>query len=430
MLFVLFVLLLLILANSLFVAGEFAMVAVSHSEIKELAQKKHPAARLLWPLLNDTGSFDRYIAACQVGITLTSLIAGAYGQTHLGAWFAPFFPDGSPATYLIAPGILVGLTAFQMVLGELIPKSLALQFPTRTAIWTVFPMIVVIWIFRLPVFILNGSGAILLRWMGFQPEAHHHIHSPDEIGFLFNESESSGLLDSSERERMQKALHISDWTVRNLMVPRPYLQTLDLKDPIKKNLRKIARSNYSTLLVYHEDSEQINGYIRCPEVLRYAVIHGQIRNLSSFVHPLLTIPRSLTVQRALDKFRQHRTRVALVVDEYGSISGLLTLRDILAELTGAMGDEFSHPRTYFHRLSDGRIRVSGQMRLKQLQELLGIHWEAEFSATVGGYLFNQLDRLPYRGQTLKVQDMAVEIEKISASAILSVLITPPENVQV
>lgn len=427
MLFALFVMLILILLNALFVAGEFAVVSVSHSDVEEQAENGHPAGRLLWPLLNDTASFDRYIAACQVGITLSSLVLGAYGQAHLSEWFAPLFPDGSSAAYLLAPGILVSLTGTQMILGELMPKSLALQFPTKVALWTTFPMLAALWLLRLPVALLNGSGNSLLMLMGFQPEAHRHVHSPDEIGFLFHESESSGVLDSEERERMQKALHISDWTVRNLMVPRPYLQSLDLKASTKKNLRKISRSNYSTLLVYHEDPEQISGYIRCPEVLRYAMIHGQVRSLSSFVHPLLIIPRSLTIQRALDKFRQHRTRVALVVDEYGSISGLLTLRDILAELTGTMGDEFSHSRTHYHHLSDGRIRVSGQMRLDQLQELIGIAWEAEFSTTVGGYLFSQLDRLPYRGQTLEVQGMAVEIEKISASAILSVLITPPET---
>jgi len=418
----LFIMVLLILANALFVAGEFAVVSVSHSQVEELAEEGNPAARLLWPILNNTQSFDNYIAACQVGITLSSLILGAFGQFHLSAWFTPFFAEGSRAAYALAPAILVGLTMSQMVLGELMPKTLALQFPVRAALWTAFPMAASLWLLRLPIAVLNGSGNSILMLMGFQPEAHQHIHSPDEIGFLLTEGESSGVLDTEERERMQKALQISDWTVRNLMVPRSYLQTLDLKAPTSTNLKKIARSNYSTLLVYNEDPEQITGYVRCPEVLRYALIHGSLRSLSSFVHPLLIIPRSLTVQRALDKFRQHRTRVALVVDEYGSISGLLTLHDILAELTGSMGDEFAHSRTYYHQLSDGRVRVSGQMRLDQLQELLGIHWESEFSTTVGGYLFSQLDRLPYRGQTLEVHGMRVEIEKVSASAILSVLI--------
>lgn len=425
----LLIILTLILATSLFVAGEFAIVSVPHSQIKQLSEEGHPIARILWPLLSTPHDFDRYIAACQVGITIASLVLGAYGQSKLTDMLKPWFNSLvwiSPTwtERLLGPGILVFLTVATMLLGELVPKALALQFPVRTALWTTFPMLAALWLLRLPIAVLNGSGNALLRMMGFQLEAHRHVHSPEEIQLLLSEGEHAGVLGSSERERMQKALEISDWTVRDLMVPRPYLQMLDLKASMHANLKKIARSNFSTLLVYKRLPDQIEGYIRCQEVLRYLLVHGQLKNFDSFIHPVLVIPRNLSIQRALDKFRAHRTRLAVVVDDYGGVAGLLALQDILAELIGSVGDEFGNARGYHRLLPDGRLRVSGQMRLDQLKEVSGIDWPSEFSSTVGGYLVSRLDRLPHRGQQFDIDGVPVLIEKVSSRAILSILIEP------
>lgn len=421
----------LILLNALFVAGEFAAVAVPHSRLEALVQNGHAAARRLWPILQDTQRFDDYVAACQVGITLSSLILGAFGQQKLSLWLGPVL-DPLPASHLfLGPGILILLTGFQMLLGELLPKSISLQFPLKAALWTTFPIVFSLWLLRFPIWILNGSGNGLLRLLGFQPEAHRHIYSSDEIALMLSESEALGEIDAGERERMQKALHLAQWHVRDLMVPRSYLKTLDLSAALKQNLRKIARSPFSLLPVYREDPEQVVGYIRCPEVLRYQLIHGDVRQLDSFVHELLVIPRNLPVKRAVDKFREHRTRVALVANEYGGVAGLLTLRDILDELTGSAGDEFVRGRNDFLVLSDGRVRVSGQMRLDQLRQievLAELQWDSEFLTTVNAYLLEQLDnQLPHRGQRIALEQenglqVDVEIERISTSNIESVLI--------
>lgn len=422
MLSVFFILILLISVNALFVASEFAAVSVPQNKIKEMASKKHPAARLLWPILNDTHTFDNYVAACQVGITISSLILGAYGQSHLGAWLAPYFSGSEQASYLLTPGILVVLTTSQMILGELVPKSVSLQFPIKVALWTTFPMIAALYVLRLPIILLNGSGNFLLRLMGFEPEAHRHIHSSEEIVMLLSEGEDAGFLDSDERERMEKAIQLGNWTVRDIMVPQAYLQRLYLNRSIKKNLKRIASTNTSNLLVQEDENAPIAGHIRCQEVLRYQMIHGEIKDFSSFIHPLLAVPRNLTLQRLLEKFRSHKTRMALVVDEYGTVAGLVTLQDVLAELTGAIGDEAAYSRNHFFKLSDQRVRVSGQMRLDQLKNKLNIDWVSEYSNTVGGFVLEHLDRLPYRGQILQVDNMTVEIDKVSARAILSVII--------
>lgn len=413
---------LLIVINALFVAGEFAIVSVPQSKVRELAEQKHWAARFLWPVLNDAHDFDRYIAACQVGITISSLVLGAYGQTQMKGWLEPVMTSYPGIAYLITPAILVFLTVFQMLLGELVPKSISLQYAIPTALWTTYPMLAAMWILRLPIAILNGSGNSLLKLLGFQPEAHRHIHSSEEIMMLLSEGEESGVLGKNEIHRMQQVLQISQWFVRDLMVHRAYLHSLNLKDSIRKNLNKIAKARTSTLLVYDGKPDRIKGFVRIQEVLRYVLIHGEVKQLDSFIHEILVIPRNLEIQRALNKFRKHRTRLALVVDEYGGVAGLLTLRDILAELTGAVGDEFALARTAYQLLPDGRYRLSGQMRLDQLTEKLDIMWESEFSTTVGGFIQAQLDRLPYRGEVLRIGDYQVEIEKVSARAVVSILI--------
>ena len=422
MLSVFFILILLIGVNALFVASEFAAVSVPQNKIKEMALKKHPAARLLWPILSNTHTFDNYVAACQVGITISSLILGAYGQSHLGEWLAPYFSGSEQFSYLLTPGILVVLTTSQMIFGELVPKSLALQFPIKVSIWTTFPMVAALSVLRLPIALLNGSGNFLLRLMGFEPEAHRHIHSGEEIVMLLTEGEDAGFLDSHERERMEKAIQLGNWTARDIMVPQAYLQRLYLNRSVKKNLKRIASTNTSSLLVQDDENASIVGHIRCQEVLRYQMIHGEIKDFSSFIHPLLAVPRNLTLQRLLEKFRSHKTRMALVVDEYGTVAGLVTLQDVLAEFTGAIGDEAAYSRNHFFKLSDQRVRVSGQMRLDQLKSKLGIDWVSEYSNTVGGFVLDHLDQLPYRGQILQVDNMTVEIDKVSARAILSVII--------
>ncbi len=413
---------LLIAINALFVAGEFAVVSVPQSKVRDLAEQKHWAARFLWPILKDTHDFDRYIAACQVGITISSLILGAYGQTQMMGWLQPFMNAYPALDYLVIPTILVFLTVFQMLLGELVPKSISLQYPVQAALWTTYPMLAALWVLRLPIAILNGSGNGLLKLMGFQPEAHRHIHSSEEIMILLSEGEEMGVLGKTERQRMHQALQISQWFVRDLMVHRAYLQTINLKDSVRKNLNLIAKARTSTLLVYDGKPDQIKGFIRTQEILRYVLINGGIKQLDSFIHEILVIPRNLEVQRALIKFREHRTRLALVVDDYGGVAGLLTLRDILAELTGAVGDEFALARTAYQHLSDGRYRLSGQMRLDQLKEKLDIDWDSEFTNTVGGFIQAQLDRLPYRGEVLRIGQHQIEIEKVSARAVVSVFI--------
>lgn len=421
-----FVILLLILINALFVAGEFAAVAVPHARVQEMAQKKHLMARALWPILNNNKAFDNYIAACQVGITLSSLMLGAYGQVEFGKILRPLLSDVPQAEWLIGPGILILLTAFQMVLGELLPKSLSLQYPLKSALWTTYPIRFAVQILRLPIWILNGSGSVLLQALGFRHASHHHILSPEEISLMLTEGEKQGFLDTEENERMQKALKISEWSIRKLMVPRSYLETIDLNAPLDQALQTLRESQYSTLLVYKGDPEHIEGYLSPTKVLHHILTRGEIQSFDDFVTPILALPRSLGIQKTLEKFKTHQTRLALVVNEHGTIVGLITLKDILMELTGSIASEFSSLTHNVETLDDGRLRVPALLYLEELSSL-GICWPSEDPTTVAGYIKTHLDTLPKPGLRIQMGACEVEIETVSQGLIQSVLIRRGET---
>jgi putative hemolysin len=425
----LFIIMVMILLTALYVAAEFAIISVKESRIEELADDGHATAKQLLPILNDGQLFDNYIAASQIGITLTGLILGALGQSALGPFLRPALQwlgmPASAAEYAATVLILVVMTAATMIFGELMPKSLALQNPTQLALLTARPMRWFLWLFHIPILIFNGSGNLILRLMGVEPESHKHVHSPEEIDYMITESLAKGLFEPEESKRLQKALKLGSLTVRDLMVPRMYMTALDLDQPAENFFRQVLRSPYSILPVYHQSPDNIRGMIKTKHLIRHYAQHNRMQAPEKFVRPMLAIPRNIPITVALDKLKQHHTHQAIVVDEYGGVAGLITLQDILSEFMGAIGDEFKQPRSKMERTTDGRLRLSGQMRLDHLESELGIPWESEQASTVAGYVVEALDRFPQQGEQCILNGITVEIEGVSSRSVLSVIITLP-----
>jgi putative hemolysin len=224
----------LILINAVYVGAEFAAVGVRRSRIQQLASEGNPLAAWLLPLIESPAALDRYIAACQIGITLSSLVLGAYAQRTIAVWLAPLFGrlgglQDVAAQSTSAVAVLLVLTAAQVIFAELIPKSLALQYPTQAALYTLLPMVPSLWLYKPFIKWLNGTGLLLLRLLGSPSPTHGHIHSPDEIGLLMAESRDGGLLEPDEHRRLQRALRLSLRQAKQLMVPRPRISALDIK---------------------------------------------------------------------------------------------------------------------------------------------------------------------------------------------------------
>ena len=335
----------LILVNALYVAAEFAAVGARRSRLRRLAEDGNKLAARVLPILEDGHKLDRYIAVCQVGITVSSLVLGAYGQAALGPRLSPLlvqFAGMEPlaAESAIAVGLLLTLTAAQMVLGELIPKSLALQFPTQVALLTLLPML---WSQRLSkwaIDLLNGSGILILRLLRIPVTGHRHVHSPEEIELLIAESRDGGLLEPSEQVRLHRALRLNLRSARELMVPRVRLAALEASLPFDEVLKAVAASPYTRLPVYREHIDRIVGMLHTKDLVTRFVQTGHREALVAIMRPVVNVPDSMPADKLLAFLRERRSHQAVVRDEQGGVAGLITLEDVLAELLGGVSDEF------------------------------------------------------------------------------------------
>ena len=342
------IIVLLILLTALYVAAEFAAVGVRRSKLRRLAEDGNALAARLLPVVEDPVELDRYIAVSQIGITLSSLILGAYGQAALAPVVAPTFTSiggMDPEAALSYAGILVllVLTVLAVIIGELIPKTIALQDPTRTALFTVLPMRWSQRLFGPSIAFLNGSGILLLRVLGVPATGHRHVHSPEEIELLIAESRDGGLLEPEEQVRLHRALRLGLRTAQELMVPRERLSAVDAATPFPKVLRIVASSPFSRLPVYEGAPDNLVGVLHTKDVVTAFVSHSGL-NTSSLLRPIVRVAASMPADRLLAFLREQRTHQAFVMGPNGAVEGLITLEDVVGELLGGVADEFKGAR--------------------------------------------------------------------------------------
>lgn len=415
---------LLILLTGLYVAAEFAAVSARRSRLRRLAEDGNVLAARILPVLEDPRELDRYIAASQVGITLSSLILGAYGQATLAPRIAPLFerfgsmkPETAESTSAVL--VLLFLTTLAVILGELVPKSLALQNPTGTALFTILPMQWSIRAFSWSIAFLNGSGVLLLKVLGIPATGHRHVHSPEEIALLIAESRDGGLLEPQEQVRLHRALRLGLRTARQLMVPRARLAAIDADLPFEEVLRVVAASPYSRLPVYRGSIDTIVGILHIKDVVTRYVQAGAL-TVASLLRPIVRVPETMPADRLLAFLRERRNHQALVVDDQGIVVGLITLEDVVGELLGGVADEFKSAQARPIRLSDGRLRLPGSMRVDQAAPLVGAPWGG-LDETIGSHLALALARLPEPGEEFDIDGTRVEIEAVEGGAITSVI---------
>ncbi|MEX1128619.1 MAG: hemolysin family protein [Vicinamibacterales bacterium] len=348
MLVALAVVALLILLNALYVGGEFAAVSARRSRLRRMAEDGNALAARILPVLEDSHALDRYIAVSQVGITVSSLVLGAYGQAALGPRITPALVsmtgmDALTAESSTAIAILLTLTAAQMVLGELVPKSLALQYPTQMALYTVLPMQWSLRVLRPAIDLLNGSGILLMKLLRIPVTGHRHVHSPEEIELLIAESRDGGLLEPEEQVRLHRALRLGLRTAAQLMVPRDRLAWVDAEMPFPDVLRVVASSPYSRLPVHDAATDRLIGVLHTKDVVTAYVEERQL-STAALLRPIVRVPADMPADRLLAFLREQRTHQAFVGPPTGRVEGLVTLEDVVGELLGDMADEFKGAR--------------------------------------------------------------------------------------
>ena len=415
----------LLLFNALYVAAEFAAVSVRRSRLNQLKEDGNVFAAWLLPIVESPAGLDRYIAACQIGITISSLVLGAYAQATLAVWLAPYFAALGGLTQVVAEStstivVLLALTVAQVVFAELVPKSVALQYPTQTSLYTLLPMLASQWVYRPFIKWLNGSGLLILRLLGAPHQAHRHIHSPDEIELLIAESRDGGLLEPDEHRRLQRALRLNLRQARQLMVPRKRISAISIDTPLNEVVSIVAQSPYSRLPVYRGTIDNIVGILRTKDLVRWFVEGSPGATLAQLIRTIPSVHESVTADRVLKDLRERRSHQALVVDEFGGTAGLLTLADVLTELLGHVGDEFRSGQPLAETLLDGRVRLPGEMGVEDAALLLETTWETDAS-TVGGLVTEALGHIPSEGDTTVAGDFEFQVERVRDRIPLSVV---------
>jgi putative hemolysin len=419
--------------NALYVAAEFAAVAVQKGQIALLARGGNQRAGRLLSTLEDGAQLDRYIAACQIGITLSSVVAGAYGQATIARELVPWLEhttglDGPSAETAAFTLVLLSLTVLQVVLGELVPKSLALQFPERVALATYLPLRWSVSVFRGFIWLLNGSGFLLLRPFGITPGGHQHVHSPEELAVLFAASRRAGTLNPEAYRRLERGLRLSERTVRQMMTPRSELHAIEVSTPPAELLERILRSPYSRLPVYRDSLDNILGAISAKAVVGHFASSGKLPPIEQMLRPIPFVPDALRSHRFVRFLQREHSSKAVVVDEHGGVQGIVTIEDVLWELFGEIGDELQQLEGGAEVRADGTVRLPGSMRLDEAADWLPTRWDGP-ATTVGGHIVDTLRRMPVEGESLEIDAAVVTVTEMGPTAVRWVVVKPRPSPQ-
>lgn len=424
-----FVVLALILINALYVAAEFAAVSVRRSRVQELAEGGNLLARRFFPVVQDAQLLDRYVATSQIGITFSSLVLGAYAQVAIAAPLATALAgrrwmEAPLAESVVATTVLIVTTVLQVLLGELVPKSAALRYPTAVGLYTVLPMQWSMTALRWFIEVLNGSAGVLLRAVGIShAEGHRHIHSPDEIELLIAESRDGGLLEPEEQRRLHKALRLSLKTARELMVPRPDVVTVDLREGDDTILQRILDTPFSRVPVTDGSIDDVVGVLHVRDVVGDYAAHRAVHRLRALVRAMPAVPESMPADRLVGLFRTERAEMVMVVDEFGGFSGIVTLTDVLGELLGSIDAPVRADQ--IETLPDGRWRVPAHLSVTDLPEPLPSLWPRD-AGTVAGLILRTAGRLPLAGETLTIEGVTLQIDRVADRVPASVFIAMPQ----
>ncbi len=403
--------LLFVLANGFFVAAEFAIVKVRPTQLTELAEAGSARAQMARRL---TRHLDAYLSATQLGITLTSLALGWIGEPAFARLIEPFFISVGTFAPAVAHSIAATLaftviSVLHIVFGELAPKSIAIQQPVTTSLW-VAHLLRFFYIMTFPaIWVLNGVSRATLRLIGIRPAGELEMaHSPDELRMILANSEKAGILSEENREIIEGVFQFSKRTARQIMVPRTDVVVLSTFKTIEQNLEIIRTTRHTRYPLCEGSLDQTVGLIHVKDLL-LAQLRGPGRSMMELKRDVLFIPENTTVDALLSQFIEHKTHMAVVLDEYGGASGIVSLENITEELFGQIQDEFDRERPEIEPLGNGRYRVRGDYLIEDLVDRLKVEVGDPAEETIGGYVAARVGREVAPGDRTNLGDLDIEV---------------------
>jgi CBS domain containing-hemolysin-like protein len=411
----------LVLANAFFVAAEFSLVSARRTRLDEMAQAGNGKARLARRAVQSLG---RYISATQLGITLASLGLGWIGEPALAGlirgWFT-FLPStlAVVATHGVASALaFIIITILHIILGELVPKAVALVYPETVTTWLTPPLMGFAWVMSGPIALLYGTANRLLRALGINPPGEtERLHSPEEIRMLVEQSQEGGSLLQQDARLLEGVFEFSEKTAQEVMTPRTQMAALEADLTVEEAADQVAIHGRSRYPVYTESLDDIIGVVHAKDILA-ALRSRPGQTIRVVMRPPLFVPGTREVEDVLADMKRLKTHLAIVLDEYGGTAGLVTMEDLLEEIVGPIYDE--HDPQDRPGPEDGGPQLDGSMPISEFNSHYGAALDDSDYTTIGGYIFGHLGRLPRIGDRVTVGPFTFEVIEMDGRRVKTV----------
>ncbi len=437
--FNLFVIAFLLFSNGFFVASEFAMVKVRKTRIEQLVKEGNYDAKIALEAIKD---LDKFIAAVQLGVTISSIGLGWVGESTLAHIIEPIFVflpgvTQTIATHTLSVSIAFALITFlHVVLGELIPKSIALEFTEKTALVVAKPMQAITVVFNPFIWLLNGFGNFVLKLFNI-PHTHKGslVHSTEELDMLVNASYNGGVLNETEKDMLHNVFKFSDLTAKQVMIPRTDMVCIPSNMPMEELNKLAAESQYTRYPVYEEDIDHITGIVHVKDLFSLS-LKDEVCPIERIKRDVLLVPETITMDNLVLEFKKRKGQMAIVVDEFGGTSGLITLEDVIEEIFGEVQDEFDEEEEEepdIQEIAPNTYIANAIMRVDEFAEFFDIDEkdiDDEDIDTIGGLVVKQLGRLAEVNDTVSLNDFTFVVKEVDGARVtkLEIVRQIPETV--
>ena len=415
----------LVLGNGFFVAAEFALVTVRKTRIDQLIAEGSATARVVRRALGDP---DSYIAATQLGITMTSLGLGWIGEPALAVVLEPGLAAVVGDRMAVATSHSIAftvafaiITALHIVLGELAPKTVALQHPERTSLIVARPTELFMRVFWPFISLLNGMGRTVVQAFGLRgPSGHSLVHSEEELKMLVTASQEAGIIEEDEEQMLHRVFGFADLTAGQVMVPRTEMVAVADDAPMEFVLQAVARGAHDRYPVYRKDLDNIVGVLHLADLVPVLARGGPV-DVAALAREAYTVPETMPADTLLGEMRARNTPLAIVIDEYGGTAGLVTFAGLMERIVGSLGQEGSAGRITV--LADGSALVDGLALVTDINAQFGLHIDEDVYNTLGGYVLGRLGRRARLGDRIEVEGRTMRVEALDGLRVARVFIS-------
>ncbi|MCX7919911.1 MAG: hemolysin family protein [bacterium] len=417
----------LVFLNGFFVAAEFAIVKVRATRIETLVEKGIAPAKVVRHIIQH---LNAYLSACQLGITIASLGLGWIGEPFVARLIAPVFTfwgitSSETVSHVIAtPLAFIFITFLHIVLGELAPKQLAIQREETTSLWIAYPLKWFYKVFYPAIWLLNESANQLLKLFGIRAISETELaHTEEELRLVFAESHRVGKLSATGKQIMENVLTFTHRQVKEVMVPRTNIVGLEINTSATQIIRAAVDTGYSRMPVYKSDLDHIVGIVYIKDVLALEENRDLII-LSDLLRPAYFVPETKLISELLRELQKQKIHMAIVVDEYGAVTGLVTLEDLIEEIVGEIQDEYDTEEERVIKLKDGSLSLDATMTIHDLREDYNIRLPENMPYdTLAGFILDELARIPVGGETVTYENQLFTVTKVEGRRIIRVKYT-------